>query len=48
MSPKLECVNVRQDIRSVRDEFRDTPSYRRTIYDTRLSNALVTYANGTR
>jgi hypothetical protein len=48
METQTESANVPQDIRAMRKNLRATDSYRRTIYDARLSNALAVYGKSTR
>jgi len=48
MTTQPESAYVPTDIHIVRDDIPKNNPYRQTIYDARLSNALVTYAKSTR
>jgi hypothetical protein len=48
METQTESRNITQDIRAGRKDLRTNGSYRRTIYDARLSNALAVYGKSTR
>jgi hypothetical protein len=48
MPTSLEAARIQNEIHNISDKIRKDDAYRRTIYDLRLTEALVTHAKSTR